>query len=187
MDRARAARGPEVGVTPARAGRRPRRARPATGRRSWRRRRARRAEVNTSRRGAPGRSTHAHASARSPPHTRSGSSATACPDSTSRMCACRSAVSNRTSGSNPATRHSCSAQWRDAVPRGSITQADSRGVRDRGDRGIPRAQPDLVAAERLAVELGDAAAPRGPGTARRSPGRTRAPTPRRARSRARAG
>jgi len=52
-----------------------------------------------------------------------GSSATAFPDSTRRIGDCRSANSNRTSGSNPARRQICSAQCLEAVPRGSITQA----------------------------------------------------------------
>ena len=54
-----------------------------------------------------------------------GSGRPRCPTSTSAMWACRSAVSNRTSGSNPACRQACSAKCRDAAPCGSTTQGRS--------------------------------------------------------------
>ena len=71
--------------------------------------------------GRPGRSTRCTVGSW-PAQIRSGRMPTAFPDSINRMCAIRSAVSNRTSGSKPADRQSCLAQCRDAVPCGSITQ-----------------------------------------------------------------
>ncbi len=110
----------------------------------------------------------------------------------SRMCAMRSAVSKRTSGSNPASRHSCSAHSREPCPAARAPTAWRMPRRVLLDRARPRdASPPAALLDRR-----DAAAARAGwrrrrgargrgrrgargcarGTARRSRGRSRAPT-----------